>query len=137
RLGFGAHTAVSAPKPRAMCGREHVLATQGILDQAASLITDQLSRGTPLESIRAPCAGFKAGPPTRVRAWSVEQLLDAAVRSVSSIGSADAILCNDEPIEDGRSTHRTAAFLRKLRSEFSGHDRARRDRFEQRMPNVP
>lgn len=136
RLGLGAHVVLTAPKLRAMFGHEQANASIGILQQAASLIAEQLVKGASLEKIRAPFAGFAAGEPRRVNAWSVEQLLDTAVRSVSAIGSPDAILGQGDELDTGRSTYRTTEFLRKLRREFAGQDRTRRARFEQRLPNI-
>lgn len=133
-LGVGAHTVLTAPKLRAMLGPDRALSALGILDQTASLLTDQLVRGAPLEAIRVPFAGFTIGEVRRVRARSLEQMLDAVVRSVSAVASPDAI--TGAPDEDavGRATYRTARFLKKLRTEFAGNDRGRRARFEQRMP---
>jgi len=93
-------------------------------------MTQRQQAGLPLEELRPLFHGFDVGPVMVARAWSIDQLLDAAVRSVSAFGSADEMIEEEETRQSPRHTIRTREFLTQLRRIFVGHDKMHASRFD-------
>lgn len=117
---------------RAMLGVQRASRAIGILKEAASYMTWRQAAGLPLEDLSAPFHGFTTGPAYVARAYSTEQLIDAAVRSVSAFGSAEGLLEEADGM-DARHTGKTAEFLRALRRGMVGDDPTLKERFEKRL----
>ena len=83
-------------------------------------MTQRQQAGLPIDEIQPLFRGFELGPVMVARAWSVEQLLDAAVRSVSVFGSAEEMIEEEEARQSPRHLVRTGEFLTQLRLIFTG-----------------
>lgn len=139
-MAMAAATYVVLPgsRLRAMLGAQRAARAVGILREAAGYMTWRQSVGLPLEELSAPFHGFTTGPAYLARAYSTDQLIDAAVRSVSAFGSSEGLLDDAEDVE-ARHTVRTAEFLRALRRGIAGDDPSIRERFDKRLklPDAP
>jgi hypothetical protein len=93
-------------------------------------MTQRQHAGLPLEELRPLFAGLHMGPALVARAYSVDQLLDAAVRSVSAFGSADEMIEEEEQRQSPRHMVRTAEFLSQLRRIFSANGKDLVSRFD-------
>lgn len=96
-------------------------------------MTARQRAGSPLGEVRAPFHGFQVGPISVARARTVEQLLNAAVRTVTVFGSADEMIEEDEPEAAPRHTLRTAAFLGQVKRLLVESDESMRGRFDKRL----
>jgi len=113
-----------------MLGRQRGNATHGVLKEVAEYLTHRQQAGVPLEQLQAQFHGFKLGPTAIARGYSREQLIDAAVRTISAFGKADDLFEEEEAREAPRHTIRTAEFLKTLKREVAGDDPAIKARFE-------
>lgn len=122
-----ARVVLSVDRLRAMFGRsaKHIF---GILKETADLLTHLLEQGAPIEALEIPFNGFRLGEIRVARGRTIEQMLDGAVRSISSLGEAEA-LYQPTSISIRRQTQATGSFLQKVRLEFSGGDPVRKQRF--------
>jgi hypothetical protein len=116
-----------------MLGRQRGIASFGVLKEVAEFMTTCQISGQTLETLQTPFVGFTVGPAMVTRGYSVNQLLDAAVRTVSAFGNADDLLDEGEPAGITRNTVRTAEFLRSLRRQVAGDDEQLKARFEKRL----
>lgn len=121
-----------AERLRAIFGRRRGDASVGVLRECAAYMTSRQQAGIKLEELKPLFGGFVLGQIQQARAYSVDQLLDAAVRTVSSLGSADDFLGETDASRPGQ-TRRTAEFLREVRRVFSDGDEQRLQRFHVRM----
>lgn len=130
---------ISEQRLRQLLGRQRGTSAAGILRECANFMTQRQQAGLPIEEVRPLFKGFDIGPVMVARAWSVDQLLDAAVRSVSAFGSADEMIEEEEARQSPRHTIRTREFLTQLRRIFVGHDKAYATRFDVplKIPDVP
>lgn len=118
---------------RALLGTQRGTASHGVLRQAAEFMTTRQQAGIPLDELEAPFHGFIMGPQLMGRGYSIDQLLDAAVRSVSAFGSADALVDDETASERPRHTIKTQEFLQAVRRQVAGDDPERRARFEKSL----
>jgi hypothetical protein len=112
-LSPGAHTVLSEKRLRALLGSERGGSAHGILRACAEFMTQRLAAGLPLEEVKPLFRGFEVGATIKVRGFSVEQLLDAAVRSLSAFGSS-AELVDEVAIAPNHSTPTTRSFLDRV-----------------------
>jgi len=126
-----ARVVLSMDRLRVMFGRsaKHVY---GIMNETADLLTHLLEIGTPIEKLEIPFTGFALGDVRMARGRTIEQMLDGAVRSISSLGAADA-LYQPTSLSIRRQSQATASFLQRVRREFSDGDQARRERFRRTL----
>lgn len=126
-----AHCILPAPKLRAMLGSARGASAHGILHEAAQFMTQQLAAGLALEDLTSPFTGFTVGTVREVRGFTAEQLLTAAVQTVSTLGSAEELTDDVEIIDSRRTTSTTRKFLREVRRAFAGDSKELRGRFNQ------
>ena len=126
-----ARVILSLDRLRVMFGRsaKHIL---GIMTETADMLTHMLENGTSLEELEIPFNGFKLGETRLARGRTVEQMLDGAVRSISSLGAADA-LYQPTSISLRRQTQATAIFLQRVRKGFADGDPTLKDRFRRKL----
>lgn len=129
------YVVLKAERLRALLGRYRGEAASRVLAECAEFMTSRQVRGEPIEQIRPLFHGFQVGPIGQARAFSVEQLFDAAVRTVSAFGSSDEMLVLEES-QQPASTRRTAEFLRQVRRAFAGGDEDRQRRFHVRLQHA-
>lgn len=120
-----------------LLGRQRGRAAHGVLQECARYMTQRQAAGLPLEQLSALFSGFTVGKPLVGRGYSVEQLLDAAVRSVSAFGCADEMIDDEERHESPRHTVRTHQFLRDLRRIFVADNKDLVHRFDVRLADQP
>lgn len=126
-----ARVVLSLDRLRVMFGRsaKHVF---GIMNETADFLTHLLEMGTPIERLQIPFTGFSLGDVRMARGRTIEQMLDGAVRSISSLGAADA-LYRPTSLSIRRQTQATASFIQRVRREFSVNDQTRRERFRRTL----
>ncbi len=127
-----AHCILPPLKLRAMLGAARGASAHGILREAASFMTQQLSAGLALDELASPFAGFSFGPIREVRGFTAEQLLTAAVQMVSTLGSPSELMEEVEEIDARRTTSTTRKFLREVRRKFAGESKELKGRFSQK-----
>ncbi len=132
-LAAGTYCVLQAERLRAMLGRQRGTASLSVLRDVAEFMTQRQAAGLPVAELQAPYHGFKMGPSFVARGYSVVQLLDAAVRSVSAFGSADDLIDEEEAREVPRHTVKTAEFLKTLKRYVAGDDADTKARFEKVM----
>lgn len=121
---------ITTQRLRRLLGRERGSASANILRECAQFMTQRQQAGLPLEELRPLFRGFELGPAMVARAWGIEQLLDATVRSVSAFGSAAEMIEEEEARQSPRHTVRTSEFLSQLRRIFVGHAKELASRFD-------
>jgi hypothetical protein len=126
----GTHCILPIERLRAMLGKQRGNAAFGVLGEVAQYMTQRQVSGLPLEDLQAQFHGFLRGPIAVARGYTREQLIDAAVRSVSAFGKVDDFFEESEPRDAPRHTIRTAQFLKTLKREVAGDDPAIKARFE-------
>lgn len=131
-LEAATYPVLSQDRLRAILGRRRGDAAFGVLHECASFMSDKQSAGVTLDDLRPLFTGFTLGPILRAHAYSVEQLLNAAVRTVSAFGSADDILIEAEQPQRPQ-TRRTAEFLREVRRIMVDDDDGKLQRFHVRL----
>lgn len=132
-VSAGTYSVLPLPRLRALLGAQRGNAAHGVLRRAAEFMTLRQQAGLPLDELEAPFHGFTIGPKLRSRGYGIDQLLDAAVRSVSAFGSPDALVDEDETPEKPRHTIKTQEFLQAVRRQVAGDDPERRARFERSL----
>lgn len=138
-LRAGTYPVLKADRLRALFGRQRGDAAAGVMAECAQFMTSSQVAGVSLEGLKPLFQGFALGAIHQARAYSVSQLLDAAVRTVSAIASADDMLLEAEADRPDQ-TRRTADFLRQVRRAYSAGDDDRQRRFRvrlQREQNAP
>lgn len=125
-----AHCILPLQRLKSMMGNSRGNSAHGILIEAAQFITHQLKCGAELEDISAPFTGFTVGTPRTIRGFSEKQLLDAAIRMVSTFGSHIEIL--EESADLRTITASTRDFIKKVKSQYAGEVETRRERFNQK-----
>lgn len=136
-LSAGTHCVLSAERLRSLLGRQRGQASFGVLQQAAEYMTLRQQAGLPIAELDAPFHGFTLGPVLHARGYSVEQLLDASVRSVSAFGSADNLIDDEEPAERPRHTVKTSEFITVVKRYVAGDDPEVKARFEKTLRVAP
>ena len=137
----GTYPVIQPERLRAIFGRKRGDAASGVLKECAEFMSMRQGQGTRIEDVSPLFSGFALGPIFSARAYGVEQLLDAAVRTVTAFGSAEDLVSEAESHRSIQS-RRTAEFLRELRRVFSVADESRAKRFnvclrrEQEAPEV-
>lgn len=135
----GTYPVLKAERLRALFGRQRGDAAAGVMTECAQFMTSSQTAGVPIEELKPLFRGFALGPIHQARAYSVAQLLDAAVRTVSAVASADDMLLEAE-VDRPEQTRRTADFLRQVRRAYAGADDDRQRCFRvrlQREQNAP
>lgn len=132
----GTYAILPPERLRAMLGRQRGNASYNVLREVAGYMSERQMAGMPISDLDAPFKGFVIGPPAMARGYNVEQLLNAAVRTVSAFGSADDLVEEEETLETPRNTVRTAEFLRTLKRCVAGEDKDIAARFEKKL-SVP
>jgi len=111
-----------------MLGIERGNSMAGILREAADFMTRRLCATAALEDAMPPFKLFTVGPAKRVRGFSAEQVLDAAVHMASAFGSAEDVL-EDLGDTSNHSTATTREFLARVQTAFAPAGDDRRKRF--------
>ncbi|MFA9275060.1 MAG: hypothetical protein ACEQSE_09330 [Candidatus Aquirickettsiella gammari] len=122
-----AHCILPLQRLKSMMGNTRGGSAFGILMESAQFITQQLSCGAELEDISAPFSGFTVGASRIVRGYSEQQLLDAAIRMVSTFGSHEEIL--DEGGDIRAISANTRDFIKKVKTQYAGDVANRKERF--------
>lgn len=117
----------------AMVGRQRGNASKGVLQQVADYMSSQQAAGMPLADLVPPFHGFVAAPLMTCRGYDVDQVLNAAVRSVSAFASADAMIEEEAAAETPRSTVRTSEFLKTMKRYVASDDAEMKARFDRRF----
>jgi hypothetical protein len=131
-LAAGTYPVLKPDRLRALFGRQRGDAAVGVMAECAAFMTSSQAAGTTIEQVRPLFRGFSLGPIHQARAYSVPQLLDAAVRTVSAVASADEML-SEVASERPMQNRRTADFLRQVRRAYSAGDDLRQRRFNVRL----
>ncbi|MDN7612157.1 hypothetical protein [Burkholderia cepacia] len=134
---ISAHIAFEPNQLRAMIGHKRATSALGILEHVSLFVRTQLGDGIDLVDLQTPFDGFIVGKPTRVRGYSEKQVVDSAIRTLSTFGTRGSF--NDAADEVRRNSAPTSQFLRSLRSAFAQHDSGRKGRFNHRVqwPGAP
>lgn len=127
-----AYVVINGRRLKAMLGVERGESAMGILNQAAEFMTQRLLVDPDLEACAPLFRNFSVGTVRSVKGFSVEQVLDAAVRVCSSFGSADELL-DEVQSENNHSTATTREFLQRVQTAFAPADDERRQRFLRRV----
>lgn len=114
-------------------GRQRGSASKGVLQQVADYMSSQQAAGMPLTDVSPPFHDFVVAPPMLCRGYDVDQLLNAAVRSVSAFASADAMSEEESSAETPRSTVRTSEFIKTMKRYVAADDPDVRARFDRRF----
>jgi hypothetical protein len=130
----GTYLVISAERLRRLLGRQRATAAHAILLECAQFMTTRQQAGQPLEELKPLFQGFQVGPAFVARAYSVEQLLSAAVRSISAFGSADGMIEEEEQRQSPRHMIRTAEFLAHLRRIVTATSKDFASRFDVPLP---
>ncbi|MGJ7490204.1 hypothetical protein [Variovorax sp. ZT4R33] len=130
KLSPGTHSILPIERLRAMLGRQRGNSAHGILREVAEFLTHRQQAGVPMEQLQAQFHGFTLGPASVARGYDLDQLVNAAVRSVSAFGQATDLVNDEEAREAPRHTVRTAEFLKTLKREVAGDDADIKSRFE-------
>jgi hypothetical protein len=117
----------------AMFGRQRGSASKGVLQQVADYMSTQQAAGLPLSDVSPPFHGFLVAPTMLCRGYDVDQLLNAAVRSVSAFANADAMSEEENAAETPRSTVRTSEFIKTMKRYVAAEDPDVRSRFDKRF----
>lgn len=128
----GTYPVLKADRLRAIFGRKRGDAAAGVVQECAQYMTQRQQSGVALEELKPLFGGFMLGPVYQARAYSMDQLLDAAVRTVSALGTSEEILAEGEPARPGQ-TRGTAEFLREVRRVFAGGDEMLQKRFHVKL----
>jgi len=128
----GTYPVLKVDRLRTIFGRKRGDAAAGVMQECAQYMTQRQQAGVPLDELKPLFSGFILGPVYQARAYSIDQLLDAAVRTVSAFGTAEEILAENEPARPGQ-TKGTAEFLREVRRVFAGNDEMRQRRFHVKL----
>lgn len=132
-VSAGTHPVLPVERLRAMLGRQRGNATHNVLREVASFMTERQAAGMPISELDSPFQGFAVGPIAMARGYTVEQLLNAAVRTVSAFGSAEDLVEEEKTQESPHNTVRTSEFLRTLKRFVAGEDKNIIARFERRL----
>lgn len=132
-VSAGTYAVLVQERLRAMLGRQRGNAANNVLREVCQYMTQRQVAGMPIGDLDAPFKGFTVGPTFVARGYSVEQLLNAAVRTVSAFGSADDLLEEEDVKETPRNTVRTTEFLRVLKRYVAGDDKDVAARFEKTL----
>lgn len=116
-----------------LIGRQRGNASKGILQHVADYISLQQAAGMPLLDIEPPFHGFVVAPLMTCRGYDVDQVLNAAVRSVSAFANAEAMVEEEAATETPRSTVRTAEFLKTIKRYVAADSADVRARFDKRF----
>lgn len=121
------------PKKRliAMLGHTKGTSAFGILQQAALFLNERLIAGLALEDSIPPFIGFSVGSIRRSSGWSIKQVLNAAVNSVSAFGTSEEMLIEEPEYADHVANTRT--FINRIKKELIIHDESFKDRFHKKM----
>jgi hypothetical protein len=130
------HCVLTPERLNMLLGRQRGSASRGVLEQVADYMSSHQAAGMPLPDLEPPFHGFVMAPTMTCRGYDVDQLLNAAVRSVSAFAPADAMVEEEPASESPRSTVRTAEFLRNMKRHVVGSDPTVKDRFERRFKPV-
>jgi hypothetical protein len=128
-----AHIIIGARRLRAMLGSERGNSVFGILQAAADFMSHQLLAGAAPEECRPFFKQFEVGTERLVRAFTVEQTFDTAVRLVSAFGSAEELSDEGAVEQNNHSTVTTREFLARVQTAFSPADDERRSRFQRKV----
>lgn len=117
----------------ALVGRQRGNASKGILQKVADYMSLQQAAGMPLTDIEPPFYGFVVAPLMTCRGYDVDQVLNAAVRSVSAFANADVMVEDEAAIDTPRSTVRTSEFIKTMKRYVAADSAEVRARFDKRF----
>lgn len=126
-----AHVAFHLKQLKAMIGSKRATSAFGILEHVAAFMRDQMLEGAAFDDLIAPFDGFTVGKAMRIRGYSEKQVVDGAIRSLSTFGSRDSYEADGDV--NRRNSIPTSQFLRYLRSSFAREDEERKARFNKRL----
>lgn len=132
-LSAATYCVLPVERLRAMLGRQRGNAAHSVLTQVAQYMTERQVAGLPLLELDAPFHGFTLGPGLRARGYSIDQLLNAAVRTVTAFGSPDDLIDEEDSREKPRHTVKTSEFLANLKRHVAGDDPDVKARFEKSL----
>lgn len=132
-LSAGTHLILPAERLRAMLGRQRGNSAHGVLRETATFMTERQQAGMPVDELKPPFHGFTMGPTMVARGFTIEQLLDAAVRSISAFGTADDLVNEEAAKETPRHTVRTAEFLKSVRRIATSDNPDLKPRFDKKI----
>lgn len=118
---------------KVMLGRQRGKASEGLLKEVAEFMTAHQRAGLPLADLEPPFHGFLMAPLMTCRGYDVDQMLNAAVRSVSAFGNPDIVIDEEASTETPRSTVKTAEFLKNLKRYVAGEDSDVKARFDKKF----
>ena len=116
-----------------LLGRQRGAASTGLLKEVADFLSMNQSAGLPVADLKAPFHGFHMAPTMVCRGYDLDQMLNAAVRSVSAFGHADAMIEDEASVETPRSTLKTAEFIKTLKRYVAGDDPDIKVRFDRKF----
>lgn len=134
RLAPATYVALKKEKLRGLLGAKRGDASHSVLSECARYMSGRQATGVTLEELQPLFGGFVLGPIRQGRAYSYDQLLNAALRTSTVFADEDdlTLLAEGEPLSPA-NTHRTASFIRKLRRAYAGSDNDRQQRFNVRL----
>jgi hypothetical protein len=118
---------------RALLGRQRGKSSEGLLKEVAEFMSSHQSAGMPVAELEAPFHGFFVAPPMVCRGYDVDQMLNAAVRSVSAFGNPDIVIDEEAAAATPRSTVKTAEFIKTLKRYVAGDDSDIKARFDKKI----
>lgn len=124
---------LSPERLNTLLGKQRGNASKGVLQQVGDFMSAQQSAGMPLADLEPPFHGFVVAPQMICRGYDVDQLLNAAVRSVSAFAHADAMIEEEAVTETPRSTVRTSEFIKTMKRHVAGENSEVRARFDRRF----
>jgi hypothetical protein len=130
-LAPGTYLVLGQERLRAILGRIRGDSAFGVLSECARYMTSRQLRGEPIEQVQPLFRGFTTGPIHQARAYGVDQLLDAAIRTLSAFGSSSDLFGESDPVRP--SNRRSAEFLRQIRRAFAHGDEEKQRRFNVRL----
>lgn len=128
----GSYVVIAPDRLRAMLGRQRGMASAGVLNEVAQFLTHHQASGIAIDHLELPFRGLSLGPIQAVRGYSIHQLVDAAVRTVSAFGNAEDLFVDENSIVP-RHTIKTKQFLKSLCRHVAGDDKKLKERFDYRF----
>jgi len=129
-VSAGTYCIIPSNRLRAMVGSQRGNAAANVLKRSAEFMTTRQQAGLPLHELEPLFRGFIVGPERIVRGYSIDQLLDAAVRSVAAFGNADELIDDEENKAKPRHTVRTSEFLNSIKRHVAGDNSELKERFD-------
>lgn len=117
-LAPGVHVILNEKRLRPMLGSERAGSAVGIFRACAEFMAKRLLAGAALEDLQPLFKGFEIGTPIKIKGFGPEQLIDAAVRTMSAFASS-ADIADEVASAPNKSTPTTRVFLDKVQRMVS------------------